>query len=76
MLLQSLDTWLDNKLTLSLQSSSYFSILADECQDISTQEELSICFRWIVKGRPEEHFLTVLHIKSADAATITKPKET
>ena len=70
-LLECIDTWLDNKLTLSLQSSPYFSIFADECQDISSKEELSICFRWIVNGRTEEHFLTVLHVKAVDAATIT-----
>ena len=49
-------------------SSPFFSILADECQDICTQEELSICCRWIVNGCPEEHFLTVLH---TDAEAIT-----
>ena len=56
----------------SLQGSPYFSILADECQDISTQEELSICGRWLVIGNPEEHFLTVLHVRSTDAGTITE----
>ena len=43
----------------------------DECQDICTQEELSICGRWLVNGRPEEHFLTILHEKSTDAKAIT-----
>lgn len=43
MLLEALDTWLERKLLLSLKSSPYFSIMADECQDISSQEELSIC---------------------------------
>jgi len=71
MLLESLDTWLDKQLIHSLQSSPCFSILADECQDISSHEELSICCRWIVNGRSEEHFLDILHIKSTDASTIT-----
>ena len=56
----------------SLQESPYFSILADECQDIGTQEELSICGRWLVNGKPEEHFLMVLHVHSTDAGTITE----
>ena len=56
----------------SLRSSPYFSILADECQDISTQEELSICCRWIVDGYPEEHFLDILHVKDIGAAAITQ----
>ena len=55
-----------------LKASPFFSILDDECQDVSTQEELSICFRWIVNGCPEEHFMTILHVKSTDADTITK----
>ena len=72
MLLEAIDTWLERKLFQSLRSSPYFSILADECQDISTQEELSICCRWIVDGYPEEHFLDILHVKEVDAASITK----
>ena len=59
------------KLLTSLMSSPFFSLLTDECQDICTQEELSICCRWIVNGCPEEHFLTVLHVKSTDAEAIT-----
>ena len=55
----------------SLQESPYFSILTDECQDISTQEE-SICGRWLVNGKPEEHFLTVLHVRSTDAGTMAE----
>lgn len=47
-------------------------ILADECQDISPQEELSICCRWIVDGYPEEHFLDILYVKDVDAASITQ----
>ena len=72
MMIDSIDTWLKRRLLRSLTSSSFFSILADECQDICTQEELSICGRWIVNGRPEEHFLSILHVKSTNAATITE----
>ena len=54
----------------SLQESPYFSILANECQEISTQEEPSICGRWL--GKPEEHFLMVLHVRCTDAGTITE----
>ena len=35
------------------------------------QEELSVCCRWLVNGSPEEHFLTIVHVTSTDAATIT-----
>ena len=54
----------------SLKSSPFFSLLADECQDVSTQEELSICCRWVVDGHSEEHFMTILHIRSLDSETL------
>ncbi len=45
--------------------------MADKCEDVSTQEELSICCRWIVNGCTEEHFMLMLHIiKATDAETI------
>ncbi len=56
----------------SLILSPYFSILADECEDVTTCEELSICCRWLVNSRPEEHFTTILYITATDAASITK----
>ena len=71
LLIEAIDTWLERKALTSLMSSPFFSILAYECQDICTQEELSICCRWIVNGCLEEHFLSVLHVKSTDAKPIT-----
>ncbi len=71
MFLEAIDTWLDRKLVKSLTSSPYFSVLADECADVSSTE-LSICCRWIVNGKPEEHFLTILHLPALDAATISE----
>ncbi len=56
----------------SLLEWPYFSILADACQDISTREELSICARWLVNGKPEEHFQTVFHVCSTDADNIAE----
>ena len=70
-LLDAIDTWLEKKLVSSLASNPYFSVLADECEDISTAEELSICSRWITNGKPEEHFVTLLHITATDSATIS-----
>ena len=71
-LIEAIGIWIEQQLMCSLQESSYFSILADECQDISTQEELSICGRWLVNRKPEEHFLKVLHVRSSDAGTIAE----
>ena len=71
-LIEAVDIWIERKLMFSLQESSYFSILVDVCQDISTQDELSTCFRWLVNLKPEEHFLTVLHVNSIGAGTIAE----
>ena len=51
-MIEAIDAWVERKLLESLKASPFFSILADECQDVSTQEELSTCFRWIVNGCP------------------------
>ena len=53
LLVETID-WIEGKLMCRLEESLYFSILVDVCQDISTQEELSICGRWLVNGKPEE----------------------
>ncbi len=72
MMIDAINSWLEMRLLKSLNSSPFFSVMADECQDICTQEELSICCRWIVNGSPEEHFLTVLHVKATTAEAITE----
>lgn len=49
------------------------SILSDECPGYLHKKELSICCRWFVDGRPEEHFfLTVWYtsVKATNAQTI------
>ena len=47
------------------------SVLDDECEDITSAEELSICYWRLVNGRPE-HFLTMRHILALDPAGISK----
>ena len=42
-----------------------------ECTDVSSMEELSLCFRWLKDGKPVEHFLEVIHVTKTDAETIT-----
>ena len=37
--IEAIDTWIERRLMSSLKSSPFFSLLADECQDVSTQEE-------------------------------------
>ena len=43
--------------------------MADECADLITVEELSIC-RWIEDGVPVEQFVETLPMKKADAESI------
>ena len=45
-------------------------MLADECTDILTIEELSLAFRWVENGLPVEYFIELLPLKKADANTI------
>ena len=49
---------------------SFFSIMADECTDVTTLEELTICCRWVESGVPEEHFIEILSLKKANAESI------
>ena len=53
-IIEAIDFWIERNLENSLNSSSYFTIMADECADVSSHEELSICCRWVVDGQPEE----------------------
>ena len=47
-----------------------FSIMADECTDIITIEELRICCHWVESGVPEEDFIEILPSKKSNAESI------
>ena len=49
------------------------SIMADECTDVTTIEELTICCRWVESGVPEEHFYEILPLKKANTESIYSP---
>ena len=44
--------------------------MADECTDVTTIEELTICCRWVESVVPEEHFIEILALKKANAESI------
>ena len=44
--------------------------MADECTDVTTINELTICCRWVESGVPEEHFIEILPLKKANAESI------
>ena len=73
-MIKAIDDWILNGLHSSIRKSSYFSILAEESQDITSQEELSVCCRWLVDGKPEEHFFGCHseYVKATNAETLAK----
>ena len=53
-----------------LQKASVFSVLADECTDITAGEELSVFCRWEEDGTPVECFLDIVPLKKSDAESL------
>ena len=43
-----------------------FSFMDDECTDVTTIEELTICCHWVESGVPEEQFIEILPLKKAN----------
>ena len=68
--MDALGTWVEESLLKRLHQASCFSIMADECTDISTIEELFIYCHWEENGVAEEQFLDIVHLKKADAESI------
>ena len=68
--IEAFGTWVEESIMKRLQEASCFSVMADECTDITTVEELSVFCRWEEKGTPTECFLEVLPLKKADSETI------
>ena len=62
--------WVEESLLKRLHQAQYFSLMADECTDITTIEELSVFCRWVEDGLPVEHFIEIVSLKKADAKTI------
>ena len=54
---EALGMWVDESLLARIQNAYYFSLLADECIDITTVEELSVVCCWVENGLPVEHFI-------------------
>ena len=69
-LLESVSKVLENKLLSSLQASPFYSLMADESTDVASQEELSVCARWLEQNKPVEHFLGVIHAREIHAQAI------
>ena len=66
----ALGTWVEESLLKSLHQATCSSIMADECTDVATIEEMSVFCRWEEGGCPEEHLLELLHLKEANAESV------
>ena len=66
----AIGTWVEESLLKRLCQAPFYSIMADECTDVTTIEELSIFCRWIEDGVPVEHFIEIVPMKKADAESI------
>ena len=51
---------MERSLLKRLHKAPLFSILADECTDVTTIKELPFCCRWVESGVPEEDFIEIL----------------
>ena len=63
-------SWVERSPLKLVQKAHFYSIMADECTDITTVEKLSIFCRWVEDGVPIEHFFGIVPLKKADAVTI------
>ncbi len=68
--IEAIGTWVQEALLERLHKASFFSIMADECTDIATMEELSVFCRWEESGHSEEHFMEIVYLKQANAESI------
>ena len=68
--IQALGTWTEESLLKKLQKVPFFSIMGDECTDVSVIEELSIFCRWEENGVAVESFLEIIPLKRTNAETI------
>ena len=71
--IEALGTWVEETLLKRLHQAPFYSIMADECTDVTTVEELSLFCQWIENGEPTEHSIDLLPMKRTDAESIYSP---
>jgi hypothetical protein len=52
--------WAEESLLKCLHQASYFSLMVDECIDVTTVEEPSIFCCWVEDGLPVKHFIEIV----------------
>ena len=65
--MNALGTWVEESLLKRVYKASSFSIISDECSDVTTIEELTICCGWVENSVTEGHFIEMLPLKKANA---------
>ena len=67
----SIACWVEEELLQSLKGISILTVMGDECTDVTSMEELSLCFRWLRDGKPEEcHENTIRSVKRSYTAIV------
>ena len=68
--IEAIGVWVEESLLSRLQQGPYYALMAEECTDVATLEEMSIFCRWVENGLPVEHFIDIVPLKSTDAESI------
>ena len=59
------------KISSRISSSSFYSIMADECTDVSNKEQLVLCFRWVDEDLSVyEYFVGLYQVPDITSATL------
>ena len=60
-----------------VRSAKFFSVMADECTDVSASKQMSICLRFVDETQPcqaevREKFIGFIRLENTDADSICK----
>ena len=70
--LQLLSLQIVRDISRKIRSSSYFTVMADECTDVSNKEQFTICMRWVDENLDDhEDFIGLYQVDNIDACTLT-----
>ena len=70
-IVNALGTRVEESLLKQLHTQgTLFSIMAEECTDVTSIEEQTISCCWVESGVPEEHFIEILPLKKANPESI------
>ncbi len=68
---EAIGQWVEESLLKRLRQAPFHSLMANECTDFSTVEELSTFCRWVEDGLPVEHCIEIIPLKKAEAIHTT-----